>query len=230
MGYKNKVKNDPKKLGIGFQVVPDIESNIVSTFTLMGAAGPDLDSNFGLNPAVEPSSLGPIIEQLPFDDQCTMGVGAVAALSPVATKMVGLHTNIEIEIANLSSVSIDDEAPALPYALPVGQIAQAYVEVQLYHVQVSQSPVTQTFAGLQPNRLSPQYSPEKKLLLSFMGTVSTVPGSNSKMCISEHTQIGRNFEKGDGVALVVISRAANGSYLKQVPLTVAGGMTFWLQN
>jgi hypothetical protein len=50
------------------------------------------------------------------------------------------------------------------------------------------------------------------------------------MTISEHTQIGRNFEKGDGIGMVVISRSANGSFIKQVPLTVNGGLTFWLQN
>lgn len=232
MGRKASIKSDPKKLAIAFQVTPDISSNIIATFASLGGGLQPEDSDFGLNPNSDPGSLGSLIEQLTFEDSRTLGVGAVTTLSSAATKMVGLHVEGEIEVANISvPLEPGDEAPTgFPFAQPADQVVQAYVDVIVYQVQATQSPVIQTYAGFQPNKFSPLYSPEKKLLLSAVGIVSVMQGNSNKMTVDLRTKVGRNFEKADGVGLVIISRATEGSATQQVPLTCNMSLVFWLQN
>lgn len=234
MGKKATIKNDPKKLAIAFQVTDNTDANIVATFDAMGFPLQDPDSNAGMDPDVDPTSIGPTIEQIPMEGpQRTIAVGAVTPLSTVATKMVGLRVEGEIEVANLQVPLVEGQQGEVgfPYNLAVGQIAQANVEVIVYHVQATQSPTTQTFAGNQPNKLTPLYSPEKKLLLSCVGTVTAGVSTNStKLTLDLKSKGTRNFEKGDGIGLVVISRAFLGSATLIVPLSCSISLIFWLQN
>lgn len=225
-------KPDPKKLGIMFQVAPDVAANVQLTFASMGFPDQEIDSNDGMNTNVQVESIGPPLVQLGSPNLRFLGVAVATTLSTVATKMVGLHFEGTIEIANLVVPQAGPGLPpVLPYAAEAGQVVQAYVSIEAYHLPSSEAVELQTYAGFQPNKLTPIYSPERRLLLSSYGIVSFSGATNTTAHrFKLKSSASRNFEKGDSIGIAVISVASQGSLTQVVPLTVSTELIFWLQN